>query len=61
MLELLIAILIALGCNVDRTLTAEELRAQHSQAFAKAETIYQSGQYERTADGGVVVSTVVGD
>ena len=61
MLELLIAILISLGCYVKPGTTAEEIRATNPAEMQRAESIYNSGSYEKTSDGGVVIVTVVGD
>jgi hypothetical protein len=61
MLELLIAILISLGCIVDKGASAEEIKAKDPVSYQKAQSIADSGTYQRTADGGVVIVTVVGD
>ncbi len=59
MLELLIAILIALGCSVNSGSTADELRASNPEAYEKAVQIQENGNY-RTADGGGVVIIEIG-
>ena len=62
MLNLLIAILISLGCNVDSTqITSEDqLRAQYGETYEKARDIAETGTYKEE-DGGVVIIDVVGD
>ncbi len=61
MLQILIAILIALGCNVNPNQTAEEIKATNSQEFKKATEIYNSGGYKMEDGGGVVIDQGGGD
>lgn len=62
MMELIIAILIALGSISAPDEFSEEFRNNNSEAFDRAMEIYDSGNYtiERTETGGVVVVTGVG-
>ena len=60
MLDLLIAILIALGCTVNSGSTAEEIKAQNPEAYEKAIKIQETGNY-REVEGGVVIVEIVGD
>ena len=60
MLDLLIAILIALGCNVKDGSTADEIRAENPEAYERALVIQETGNY-RTSDGGVIVVEIGGD
>jgi len=55
MIELLIAILIALGCDISSGKTADQLKAENPEAYDKAFIIMDSDQ-NRTMDGGGVVS-----
>jgi hypothetical protein len=55
MIELLIAILIALGCDISSGKTADQLKAENPEAYDKAFIIMDSDQH-RTMDGGGVVS-----
>ena len=60
MVELLIAILMALGFNFSG-LTAEEIKEKDPAAYAKAEQIQQTGNYKTVDGGGVVIVEIVGD
>ena len=62
MLNLLIAILISLGCNVDSTqITSEDqLRYEYGETYEKAKEIAETGTYKEE-EGGVVIIDVVGD
>lgn len=53
MVDLLIAILISLGCSVSHNATEDELRANHASEYDKAVEISHNGEY--TFDGGGVV------
>ena len=55
MIELLIAILIALGCDISSGKTADQLKAENPEAYDKAFIIMDSDQY-RTMDGGGIVT-----
>jgi hypothetical protein len=55
MIDLLIAILIALGCDISSGKTADQLKAENPEAYDKAFIIMDSDQ-NRTMDGGGVVS-----
>ena len=59
-MELLIAILIALGFTVSDGASQEEIKAENYDAYTRAVQIRDSGSYERTA-GGVVIITEIGD
>ncbi len=59
MIELLIAILIALGCSPEGQ-TADELRAENPDAYYRATQIQEAGNY-RSTDGGVVIVEIGGD
>ena len=63
MLNLLIAILIALGCNVQTTTTATEveLQAKYSAEFQRAKDIASQGNYRLNDGGGVVIVETGGD
>jgi len=61
MLDLLIAILIALGCIITDDLKQEEIKSRYSTEYQKAEEIYNSGSYKTKDGGGVVILEVVGD
>ena len=60
MLELLLAILLALGFNYNSSLTEAEIREKDPVAYEQALKIQQSGNY-KTVDGGVVIVEVGGD
>jgi hypothetical protein len=60
MVELLIAILISLGCYVQSGETLDEIKARDPQSVEKAYQIYDSGNY-KTVDGGVVIDESVTD
>lgn len=55
MIDLFIAILIALGCDISSGKTADQLKAECPEAYDKAFIIMDSEQ-NRTMDGGGVVS-----
>jgi hypothetical protein len=55
MIDLLIAILIALGCDISSGKTADQLKAESPEAYDKAFIIMDSDQY-RNADGGGLAS-----
>lgn len=61
MLDLLIAILIALGCNVTADTTKEEIDARYSAEYQRALEIADSGSYKKLDGGGVVIWEVGGD
>lgn len=61
MLDLLIAILIALGCNVATDWSQEEIEANYSSEYQKAKEIYETNSYRTGDGGGVVILEVVGD
>ena len=61
MLNLLIAILIALGCNVSEGSTADEIRTENPEAYERALVIQESGGYKLDDGGGVVIVEVGGD
>jgi hypothetical protein len=60
MLDLLIAILIALGFTVEGT-TKEEIQARYSKELDKAKEIMETGAYRETEGGGVTIIDVAGD
>jgi hypothetical protein len=62
MMELLIAILIALGSLTSPADFTEDFRRDNADAVKRATHIYETGSYtiERTETGGVVVVTGVG-
>lgn len=53
MVDLLIAILIALGCNVSPSATEAEIKAHNPGQYDRAVQIYQNQDF--TVDGGGVV------
>jgi hypothetical protein len=55
MIDLLIAILIALGCNISSGKTADQLKAENSEAYDKALIIIDS-EKNRNMDGGGIVT-----
>ncbi|HMT28264.1 MAG TPA: hypothetical protein PKD91_03185 [Bacteroidia bacterium] len=63
MLNLLIAILIALGCNIQPTTTASEaeLQSKYSNEYVKAKEIANTGNYRLNDGGGVVIVEIGGD
>ncbi len=61
MLDLLIAILIALGCTVATDWTQEEIEAVYSSEYHKAREIYESGSYRTSEGGGIVIDVNAGD
>ena len=61
MLNLLIAILIALGCNVKEGSTADEIRAENPEAYERALVIQETGGYKTTDGGGIVIIEIGGD
>jgi len=60
MLELLFAVLIALGFSFDKSLTADEIKAKDPVAYEQAQKVIDSGNY-KTKDGGVIVIEIGGD
>ncbi len=56
MLELLIAILIALGYSVDRNATLEEIQKDPS-AYEKAVMIQETGSYKEDGGGVIIIET----
>lgn len=63
MLDLLIAILIALGCNIQPTTTSTEaeLQARYSTEYTRAKEIVNSGNYRTNDGGGIVIVETGGD
>ena len=61
MLDLLIAILIALGCNVNHGSTTDEIRAENPEAYERALVIQETGNYKETDGGGIVIIEIGGD
>jgi len=62
MLDLLIAILIALGCNVGTDInTEDELRYAVGDNYDKAVEIYDQGLYKEEDGGGILIIQDVGD
>ena len=59
-MELLIAILIALGFTVSDGASQEEIKAENYDAYTRAVQIRDSGSYERTS-GGIVIIQDTGD
>ena len=55
-MELLIAILIALGSLTNPDSFTREYELQHQQEIEKAQYIIDNEQYTRSSDGGVVVN-----
>jgi hypothetical protein len=60
-MELLIAILIALGFTVSDGASQEELKASDPTAYEQAVRIMDSGSYEKTDDGGIIIDQGGGD
>lgn len=62
MMELIIAILIALGSLATPADFSADFQHENPDAYQRAKSIYESGNYtiERTETGGVVVVTGVG-
>ena len=60
MLDLLIAILISLGCSTTGT-TKEEISRQNPEAYERANTIINSGGYRYDDGGGIVIVETGGD
>ena len=56
MIDLLIAILIALGVHFNGT-TEDEIKASNPEGYQKAETIIQTGSYKTTETGVIVIET----
>ena len=54
MIDLLIAILIALGCDISSGKTADQLKAENSETFDKALIIMDSEKIHDTDGGGIV-------
>lgn len=61
MLNLLIAILIALGCNITSDTSQQEIETRYAAEYQQAQEIYNNGNYRTTDGGGVVIIDVVGD
>ncbi len=61
MLELLIAILIALGFNVESGSTEEQIKAENPAAYEQATHIMDNGNYRTQEGGGVVILETGGD
>ena len=61
MLDLLIAILIALGCNVNSGSSDAEIRAENPEAYERANIIIENGGYRYDDGGGVVIVETGGD
>ncbi|HKR05172.1 MAG TPA: hypothetical protein VJY62_11115 [Bacteroidia bacterium] len=59
MIELLVAILIALGSLTNRTDFNDEYKTSHQNEISRAQSIIDSGQY-RIEDGGVTVDPHIG-
>jgi hypothetical protein len=57
MIDLLIAILLALGVHVNTGSTEEELKTTYPGEFEKATTIISSGGYKYTDTGVIIVET----
>jgi hypothetical protein len=60
MVDLLIAILISLGCNATHDATPEELRDAYGSQYDRAVQIYNSGDFT-VSGGGVVIVESGGD
>ena len=56
MIDLLIAILIALGCNVTGS-TTEEIKRENPAAYEKAVYIMETHSYEERETGVVIIET----
>jgi len=61
MLDLLIAILIALGCSVGDAKSTEELKAHDPVAFDRATQIMETGTYKTVDGGGIIIIETGGD
>lgn len=61
MLDLLIAILISLGCNITADTSQEAIQSRYSTEYLKAKEIYETGSYKSTDGGGVVIDVNAGD
>lgn len=59
-MDLLIAILIALGFNVSDGASAEEIKTSNPDSYYRAIEIMETGSYEKTA-GGIVIDQGGGD
>ncbi|HEX5002206.1 MAG TPA: hypothetical protein VFW78_06900 [Bacteroidia bacterium] len=57
MIDLLIAILLALGVHVDSGSTEEQIKKDNPDAYNKAETIISTGTYTYTDTGVIIVET----
>ena len=57
MIDLLIAILIALGVHFNGT-TEDEIKASNPEGYQKAENIIHTGSYRQTETGVVIIETV---
>ncbi|MBK6640927.1 MAG: hypothetical protein IPG39_06615 [Bacteroidetes bacterium] len=60
MVDLLIAILISLGCNATSEATPEELRDAYGTRYDRAVEIYNNGEFAGDG-GGVVILETGGD
>lgn len=61
MLDLLIAILISLGCNLTTNSTEAEIQSRYSVEYQKAKEIANNGNYRLNDGGGVVIVETGGD
>ena len=61
MLNLLIAILISLGCDVQTGASEADIQAEHSIEYARAQDIVEKGNYRIQDGGGVVIVETGGD
>lgn len=61
MLDLLIAILLMLGCDVQNGASEADIQAQHSIEYARAQEIIEKGNYRVQDGGGVVIVEIGGD
>ncbi len=61
MLNLLIAILLSLGCDVQIGASEADIQDQHSIEYAKAKEIAEHGNYKFQDGGGVVIVEIGGD
>ena len=61
MLDLLIAILIALGCSVGDAKSNDELKAKDPVAYERANQIMETGNYKTVDGGGIIIIETGGD
>ncbi len=61
MLDLLIAILLMLGCDVQNGASEADIRDQHAIEYARAQEIIDKGNYRYEDGGGVVIVETGGD